>query len=471
MRKIFGKIHLWLGIPLGLIISLVCISGAILVFDNELSRMFNPGRYYVAEVTGEPIPVETLVPMVSAQLDGQEITSVNIPSDPKRTYSMGVSGGFRSAAYVNQYTGELIEVHSRSDSFMFTMMRLHRWLLDGSRTVGKQVVGYSVLLMVLIILSGLVIWWPKNRAQMKANLKIKTSATKARFWRDLHVSGGFYMALALLVLALTGLTWSFPWYRQGFFKVFGVEMTQSPHGGGNRGAQGQSPQGGRGENEGRGSGGGDNSVQRGERPEGREGRSENGGRQTGGDSHNKGERGSDRTEKSRERESHGQRGEDGSGRPSRAEGGEGRGTGERRGENLHAETITQEQSMQLEQAGLNTLHWDNVLSKLKAENPDFNTITLQEGQASVKQNITLGNSRATDKFKFDAATGKITERSLYKDQDRSAKIGGWIYSIHVGSWGGWFSKMLTFIVALVGGILPLTGYYLFYKKHRRQRKK
>ena len=53
-------------------------------------------------------------------------------------------------------------------------------------------------------------------------MKVKTKAGWFRFFYDLHVSGGFYAALLLLILALTGLTWSFGWYRNAFYSVFGI---------------------------------------------------------------------------------------------------------------------------------------------------------------------------------------------------------------------------------------------------------
>lgn len=53
-------------------------------------------------------------------------------------------------------------------------------------------------------------------------MKVKTKAGWFRFFYDLHVSGGFYAASLLLILALTGLTWSFGWYRNAFYSVFGI---------------------------------------------------------------------------------------------------------------------------------------------------------------------------------------------------------------------------------------------------------
>lgn len=104
--------------------------------------------------------------------------------------------------------------------------------------VGKLVVGISTLIFVFILISGIVIWWPRTRKALVNSLKISTGKGLKRFWYDLHVAGGMYILLFLLVMALTGLTWSFSWYRTGFYRLFGVEVQQrksgkassSPHG-------------------------------------------------------------------------------------------------------------------------------------------------------------------------------------------------------------------------------------------------
>ena len=111
------------------------------------------------------------------------------------------------------------------------MFRLHRWLLDsmtpdGGIFWGKMVVGVSTLMFVFVLVSGIVIWWPRTKKALKNSLKIVADKGRLRFWHDLHVAGGMYVLILLLAMALTGLTWSFPWYRAGFYKVFGVEAKQ-----------------------------------------------------------------------------------------------------------------------------------------------------------------------------------------------------------------------------------------------------
>ena len=232
MKKIFRKIHLWLSVPFGLIITLVCFSGAMLVFENEVNEWFRRDLYYVETVKESPLPMDKLLEKVATTLpDSVSVTGVSISSDPGRAYQVSLSKTRRASLYVDQYTGEVKGKSERSGFFMF-MFRMHRWLLDsmnpGNEGIfwGKMIVGVSTLLLVFVLISGIVIWWPRTRKALKNSLKITATKGWRRFWYDLHVAGGMYALIFLLAMALTGLTWSFPWYRTAFYKVFGVEVQQ-----------------------------------------------------------------------------------------------------------------------------------------------------------------------------------------------------------------------------------------------------
>ena len=229
MKKFFAKIHLWLSIPFGIIIAIVCLTGAILVFETEILEFCYPSRYFVKEIKSEPLSPATLMDTARGQLpDSIKINGIRVSSDPKRTYQL-ILPGKKAACFINPYTGEITGIDDGKGFFM-KIMRLHRWLLDeykrdGSFAWGKTIVGYSTLVLAIIIISGLVIWYPRNKKALKNRLKIKTKAGWFRFLYDLHVSGGFYAALLLLILALTGLTWSFGWYRDAFYTAFGISTT------------------------------------------------------------------------------------------------------------------------------------------------------------------------------------------------------------------------------------------------------
>ena len=396
MKKIFRKIHLWLSVPFGLIITLVCFSGAMLVFENEANEWFRRDLYYVETVKGSPLPMDKLLEKVATTLpDSVAVTGVSISSDPGRAYQVSLSKPRRASLYVDQYTGEVKGKSERSGFFMF-MFRMHRWLLDsmnpGNEGIfwGKMIVGVSTLLLVFVLISGIVIWWPRTRKALKNSLKITATKGWRRFWYDLHVAGGMYALIFLLAMALTGLTWSFPWYRTAFYKVFGVEVQQ-------RAAQGH-------------------------------------------------EQKSDAQKRDTKLAAH---------REKKREGNEVR-KGERSGrpENNHSDMYSVTSPF---------VYWQEIYDKLRRQNPEYKQISISSGTASVSFNR-FGNQRASDRYSFNTDNGEFTETSLYQHQDKSGKIRGWIYSVHVGNWGGMFTRILTFIAALLGTALPLTGYYLWIKR-------
>ena len=402
MKKIFRKIHLWLSVPFGLIITLVCFSGAMLVFENEANEWFRRDLYYVETVKESPLPMDKLLEKVATTLpDSVSVTGVSISSDPGRAYQVSLSKPRRASLYVDQYTGEVKGKSERSGFFMF-MFRMHRWLLDsmnpGNEGIfwGKMIVGVSTLLLVFVLISGIVIWWPRTRKALKNSLKITATKGWRRFWYDLHVAGGMYALIFLLAMALTGLTWSFPWYRTAFYKVFGVEVQQ-------RDAQGH-------------------------------------------------EQKSDAQKRDTKLAAH---------REKKREGNEVRkGERSRRPENNHSDMYSVTSPF---------VYWQEIYDKLRRQNPEYKQISISSGTASVSFNR-FGNQRASDRYSFNTDNGEFTETSLYQHQDKSGKIRGWIYSVHVGNWGGMFTRILTFIAALLGAALPLTGYYLWIKRLIKVRK-
>lgn len=365
MRKIFLKIHLWLSVPFGLMITLICFSGAMLVFEDEISETAGRKMYF----TGIPedsrhvvLTADSAAAMVRSTLpEGIEVTGVTVTSDPERTWKISLSKPRRAAVYVDQYTGQITGRYERAPFFSF-MFRLHRWLLDSMKpgeTVfwGKLIVGTSTLMLVIVLVSGAVIWWPRTRKALSGRLKVNVRRGWKKFLYDLHVAGGIYAFVFLLVLALTGLTWSFQWYRTGFYSLFGAESVSGTSAGQDRAPMDLGP-------------------------------------------------------------------------------------------------VTAVPDV-----------WDKVVKELSDSNPGYASITVSDGSASVSYGRP-GNRRAADRYTFDPSSGEITGSVLYRDAARTAKISGWVYSVHTGSWGGILTKVLTFLAALLGATLPLTGYWMWLKKRR-----
>lgn len=364
--NIIKKIHLWLSIPFGLVISITCFTGAMLVFEKEITAAVSEEINRV-EPIGNPLSVDELASTVATTLtEDVKVTGVTFTDDPTQAYQVSLSKPHRASVYVNQYTGEILGQYERLP-FFTTMFRMHRWLMDtrpndGGLFWGKIIVGISTLVFVVILISGLIVWLPRNRKMLKNRLKISYTKGWSRFWFDLHVAGGFYVLVVLLAMALTGLTWSFPWYRTVFYKVLGVELQAS-----------------------------------------------------------------NVTSNSN-----------------------------KRGDSVKQANV------------LPFANWQKACDEVVRLRPEYSKVSVKKGEVTVSV-ARLGNQRATDKYKFDFNTGEIIDVEMYKDSNKQSKIRGWIYSVHVGSFGGMFTRILAFLSALFGASLPLTGYYLWIKRLYRIR--
>ena len=213
MKKIFSKIHLWLSVPFGLLITLICFSGAMLVFETEVMELCRRDLYYVEKAGPAPLPMSRLAEKVAATLpDSVSVTGITASSNPERAWQVNLSKPRRASVYVDQYTGEVKGRYERAPFFM-TMFRLHRWLLDsmkpdGSIFWGKMIVGTATLMLVFVLLSGVVIWWPRTKKALKNSLKIVAGKGWRRFWYDLHVADGTDMVFLLVSHRLLQSFWS-----------------------------------------------------------------------------------------------------------------------------------------------------------------------------------------------------------------------------------------------------------------------
>jgi len=229
MKRFFRNIHLYLGLAAGAVIAVVCFTGATLVFEKEMQTMLYPERYRVEGPGPERASLETMVASLRRSTPNATPTSVRVYSEAERTVEMGYEEGKRSErmqAFMHPATGEVVDRSSSRLPFFATMFSLHRWLLAGD--TGKMIVGVSTLSFLVILITGIVLWWPRNLAILKHRLKMKWSAGWKRTNRDLHVVVGFYTALFLFVFAFTGLAWSFTWFNDGIYWITGSEKPLPP---------------------------------------------------------------------------------------------------------------------------------------------------------------------------------------------------------------------------------------------------
>jgi uncharacterized iron-regulated membrane protein len=242
MKVFFRRIHLYLGLAAGLVILSCCLTGAILVFEKDLQMALNKKRYYVEAATNK-LSIDQLTENVQKSFPGAKVNGVKIYEDAKRSAEINVSfppkkEGTKATSntdvqtkpampqrqpgytiFVNPYTGAVLEKYNYRETWFYQVFAFHRWLSGSESSIGKLITGISTLIFLFILITGIILWWPKTKKILKQRLKIKWNAGWKRINHDLHLVFGFYSAIFLFIFAFTALAWSFEWFNNGIYKV------------------------------------------------------------------------------------------------------------------------------------------------------------------------------------------------------------------------------------------------------------
>lgn len=225
LKKTFFQIHWFLGITAGLILSLMGVTGAIYSYEQEILKWMNPESYQVqVEQTTKLTPAEIYTHFQQVQPD-YKINSISIAKDPAASSSINIAkeGSKRGQnILINPYSAEELPKVKGREFFQF-VQQLHRNLTVGP--VGKQITGACTLILIFFVLSGIYLRWPK-RHSFKQWFAIKPQLKGRNFIWDLHAVVGTWVIIFYLILACTGLFWSYDWWRGGMYKVLGVERPQ-----------------------------------------------------------------------------------------------------------------------------------------------------------------------------------------------------------------------------------------------------
>jgi uncharacterized iron-regulated membrane protein len=130
-----------------------------------------------------------------------------------------VSGrfGHKNSLFINPYTNNVQGEISPNDSKMHTVRKLHGELLLGK--FGTKIVELVASWMLVLILTGLYIFWPSKKEGIKAFFRIRYNQGKRLFYRDLHALLGFWMSVLLLMTLAGGFPWTdvfgsnFKWFQ------------------------------------------------------------------------------------------------------------------------------------------------------------------------------------------------------------------------------------------------------------------
>ena len=233
LKKILFQLHWLFGITAGLVLALMGVTGAAYSFQDELLRALNP-EVFQGEVRDrtELSPVQ-LVPMLTTAgqqpvvglwLDVQGERVGRVFFAPKPGERRGPS------RYFDASSAELLS-EPRGQGFFDLMLQLHRFLAMGE--YGKQITAACTLILLFFCLSGLYLRWPRQASSWRAWLTLDWARKGRSFNWDLHAVAGTWCLALYLLAALTGLYWSYDWYREGATALLG-EQAAGQHRSGKR---------------------------------------------------------------------------------------------------------------------------------------------------------------------------------------------------------------------------------------------
>ena len=212
IKKAIGKLHLWLGLGSGLVVFIVSLTGAIFVFQDEIRDVTEPWRKVEAQATAPLLPSRLQAAALAKHPGVAAATTWTTYFGPERAATVFFTDSAQTPIMVslNPYTGQVLQEQNLRTHFFSIVQAIHMTLLL-PEAVAKWVVGGSVIIFVVMLGTGLVLWWPKRKQERKQRFTIKWGARWRRINYDLHNVLGFYIASIGMVLALTGLFMIFPW--------------------------------------------------------------------------------------------------------------------------------------------------------------------------------------------------------------------------------------------------------------------
>jgi sulfite reductase (NADPH) flavoprotein alpha-component len=244
-KRVLFQLHWFFGISAGLVLALMGATGALYAFEGEIMGALNPEvlRVEVRE-SGILAPAELVGKIEAAAgktvsglwVDTQADSAARVFFTPKPGERRG------PMRFFDPYSGELLAEPS-GKAFFDLMLQLHRFLAMGE--TGKQITAASTLALVFFCLSGLYLRWPRQALNWRAWLTLDWAKKGRAFNWDLHAVAGTWCLAFYLCASLTGLYWSYGWYRDGMTQL----LSDAPAGqqggkpGERRGRPGDAPQG------------------------------------------------------------------------------------------------------------------------------------------------------------------------------------------------------------------------------------
>jgi len=212
LRRALFQIHLWVGVTLSAYALVIGLTGSLLVFSTEIERWFDSKVHVVMSESGS-ISLQDEMERVKAMHPDYRVLSLAAADAPDHSASFVLmpKGPLDRAkilnVYFNPYTGKILGERTTVEGALGWARNVHYFLLAGE--TGLIVNGWMGFGLLLLCVTGIVIWWP-GILRWKRSLIVPRSSNWKRVNWDLHSSVGFWCCASLFVVSFTGIYFAFP---------------------------------------------------------------------------------------------------------------------------------------------------------------------------------------------------------------------------------------------------------------------
>lgn len=194
--------HFYAGVIVLPVLMWLAATGALYLYKPEIEGWLYRD-WSVVQPAGKPQPIASMIASVERQ-SGAIVTQVSRPAGASESWRMTLRlpDGEKRMAFVDPYRGAVLGT-TNAGGVMDTVRLLHSLAITGP--IGNALVEIVAGWAVVLVLTGLILWWPRGGSPV---IGVRGKPRSRMFWRDLHGSIGLVAAAVILFLAVTGMPWS-----------------------------------------------------------------------------------------------------------------------------------------------------------------------------------------------------------------------------------------------------------------------
>jgi len=209
LYRMLWRWHFYAGLICIPFVIWLAVTGSIYLFRPQIDAWVDRD-VAVLERSGTPATQQQLVAAATAAVPGSTFAGLMLPEQPDQAARVVVSdNGARTRVYLHPDTAAILKTQDEGSTWDRWIFKLHGELMMG--VTGSLMVELAASWAIVMILTGLYLWWPRNAKGLGGVLYPRLGQGPKRFWRDLHAVVGIYVSAFALFLLASGMPWAMVW--------------------------------------------------------------------------------------------------------------------------------------------------------------------------------------------------------------------------------------------------------------------